>query len=118
MSFGFVITKQLTSADFTNRSFVAPVQVAITTGTYPTGGVGPLALAALFNLGVSSAVPTSSQQNSVASPPSGYVWCYDATTDKLRAFVQSSGGSGSALAEFSGSIASDTVDVVQVFSRQ
>lgn len=118
MAFGFVINKQLVSADFTARTFTAPVQVVVTAGTYPVGGIGPLALAAAYSLGVSSAVPISSQQSSVADPPSGYSWFYDATTDKLRAFVQSAGGSGSALAEFNGSITNDTIDVVQVFSRQ
>jgi len=114
MSFTATITKQLVQADVTARQFRCPVQVVITAGTYPAGGI-LMGLAALYSIGVSSAVPNTSVQFSVANPPSGIVWAYNATTDKLQAFVPA--GSGAQLAEFSGTINADVVDVEQSFNR-
>ena len=53
MSYGFVVTASQTQAGFDSNSFTARASVAVTTGTYPAGGIGPLGIAALYNLGVS-----------------------------------------------------------------
>jgi hypothetical protein len=108
MSYGFTIVAE-SQPDFTARAFVARATVTITTGTYPTGGVGPLGLAALQGLGIQSATPKQSFQDSIANPPSGYVWLYDPATDKIRAFVSG--------AEITGTVAADTVEVQQWFNR-
>ena len=102
--------------DFTARHFIVAASVAITTGTYPSGGIGPLGLAAAAGLGIQSTTPKKSYQQSQANPPSGIVYQYDPTTDKLRAFVTGT-ASGDVLNEFSGSIPGDTIAIQQWFSR-
>ena len=116
MAYGFTVTQDQKQTDFTARSFVCNATVTVTTGTYPTGGIGPLAIAALYGIGVTNATPIHSEQSSIGSPPSGYVYQYDVQTDKLRCFVTGA-AAGDALQELSGTIDGDVIDVQQVFSR-
>jgi hypothetical protein len=102
--------------DFTARHFIVAASVAVVTGTYPSGGIGPLGLAAAAGIGVQSAVPKKSFQNSVGNPPVGIIYEYDPTTDKLRAFVTGT-ASGDVLNELSGTIPGDTIQIQQWFSR-
>ena len=114
MAFGFTITTE-SIPDFTARHFVADAKITVVTGTYPAGGIGPLKLASLMGLGIQSAVPSKSWQDSVASPPTGLFYVYNPTTDKIQAFVP--GASGAAMAEFSGTIPADIIQVQQWFNR-
>jgi hypothetical protein len=115
MAYGFTITTE-TMPDFTARNWVLNAKVTITTGTYPSGGVGPLGLAALMGIGIQNATPHKSFQESIANPPSGVIYQYDPTTDKLRAFVTGT-AAGDVLNEISGTIPGDTVEVQQWFNR-
>jgi hypothetical protein len=116
MSYAFAVSPSQTYPASVGNIFVASASVAVTSGTYPVGGIGPIGLAALFNLGVSSKIPTFSSQESVGDPPSGIVYQYDKATDKLRAMVTGA-AAGSALQEFSGTIPADTIYVTQFFSK-
>src|SRR5258707_180964 len=114
MSFSATVTLQNIRPDNTGNQFLVPFQVAIVTGTYPAGGV-KLGLVALSGIPVDSSVPTFVSANSEANPPSGYHWVYNAGTDKLQAYVGQA--SGAADAEFSGTIAADTVKGIAFYVR-
>lgn len=115
MAYSFSVTPLQPKADVTATSFVARALVTVVTGTYPSGGVGPLGLQNLYNI-ASTGAPIQTVADSEGDPPSGYVWQYDPTTDKLRAMVTGA-AAGDALQEFSGTVAGDTIAVSQVFNR-
>jgi hypothetical protein len=115
MAYGFTVTLE-TNPDFTARHFIIDANVVVTTGTYPSGGIGPLGLAAAAGIGIQTTTPKKSYQQSAGNPPSGIVYQYDPTTDKLRAMVTGA-AAGDALQEFSGSIPGDTIQVQQWFNR-
>lgn len=104
------------NVDFTAKHFIVAANIVVVTGTYPSGGIGPLALAAGAALGIQTTTPKKSYQQSAGNPPSGIVYQYDPTTDKLRAFVTGT-ASGDVLNEFSGTIPGDTIQIQQWFSR-
>ena len=115
MAYAFAVTVD-SIPDFTARHFVVDATVTVTTGTYPSGGIGPLGLAAAAGLGIQTSTPKKSYQNSAGNPPSGIVYQYDPTTDKLRAMVTGA-AAGDALQEFSGSIPGDVIQIQQWFNR-
>jgi hypothetical protein len=111
MAYAFAIS---TSAQ--QRGFTASATITVTTGTYPVGGIGPLALCKLNDIPAQSNIPIRTEAASVGHPPSGIVYQYDPTTDKLRAMVTGA-SAGTALAEFSGTIPADIIQVTQTFGR-
>jgi hypothetical protein len=115
MSYSFSVAAQQVKADVTATCFVARALVTVVTGTYPAGGIGPLGLQNLYNIASTSA-PIKTNAGSEGNPPSGIVYQYDPTTDKLRAMVTGT-AAGAALEEFSGSIPADTIAVEQFFNR-
>lgn len=115
MAYSFSVAAQQVKADVTATSFVARALVTVVTGTYPAGGIGPLALQNLYNIASSSA-PIKTTADSEGNPPSGLIYQYDPTSDKLRAMTTGA-AAGDALQEFSGSIPGDTITVEQVFNR-
>ena len=82
--------------------------VAITAGTYPTGGYpAPGNASCVWAAGsqqqlTSDKAPVMIYYTSVGHPPSGYIYLWDQSAQTLRIFQQT--GTAAALAELSGAV--------------
>ena len=78
--------------------------ISISSGTYPSGGFAITWAAGSQEVVKSNLPPVIAYFESVAAPPSGYSYTWDATNQKLRVFQN--GAINSPQAEISGSIPS------------